>query len=95
MLGHLTVSKRGMRKEGKLDPERYMLTAAEVEAIDKLVKEEPHVQLVAPRLTLSGLVSNGRASTIFIADGIDPTAVVTLRQGGLTEQEKKAACSTT
>ena len=25
MLGHLTVSKRGMRKEGKLDPERYML----------------------------------------------------------------------
>jgi putative ABC transport system permease protein len=90
MLGHLTLSKRGMRKEGKLDPERYLLTAHEVDAISKLLMEEQHVELVAPRLGLSGLVSNGRASTIFIAEGIEPDAVVKLRQGGLTEQEKKS-----
>jgi putative ABC transport system permease protein len=90
LLGHLTLSKRGMRKEGKLDPERYMLTASEVSAIAMTLKDEPHVVLVAPRLGLSGLISNGRASTIFIAEGIEPAAVVRLREGSLTEQEKKS-----
>lgn len=65
LLGHLTLSKRGMRMEGKLDPERYMLTTGEVEQITKLVEEaEPHVKMVAPRLAFSGLISNGRASTM-------------------------------
>jgi putative ABC transport system permease protein len=90
MLGHLTLSKRGMRKEGRLDPERYLLTATEVAAITRLVQDEQHVETVAPRLALSGLVSNGRASTIFIAEGIEPEAVVKLRSGSLTEAEKKS-----
>ena len=90
MLGHLTLSKRGMRKEGKLDPERYLLTASEVDAITKLLKDEPHVEMVSPRLAMSGLVSNGRASTIFIAEGIEPAAMETLQKDVLTEQEKKS-----
>ncbi len=90
MLGHLTIYKRGMRTEGKLDPERYLLTAQEVDAISKLVREEAHVKLVAPRLGMSGLVSNGRASTIFIAEGIEPEAVVKLREGSLTDAERKS-----
>src|SRR5574340_214127 len=53
MLGHLTLSKRGMRKEGRLDPERYLLTATEVAAITGLLQDEQHVKLVAPRLALS------------------------------------------
>ena len=89
MLGHLTLYKKGMRKEGKLDPERYLLTAQEVADISKLVSGEEHVKLVAPRLGMSGLVSNGRASTIFIAEGIEPEAVVKLREGSLTETERK------
>jgi putative ABC transport system permease protein len=90
MLGHLTLSKRGMRKEGKLDPERYLLSASEVDAITRLLKDDKHVEMVAPRLALSGLVSNGRASTIFIAEGIEPAAVVHLRQSALTEQERSS-----
>lgn len=90
MLGHLTVYKKGMRTEGKLDPEKYMLTAAEVMTISKLVKDQTHVEMVAPRLGLSGLASNGRASTIFIAEGIEPDAVVKLRAGALTEDERKS-----
>ncbi|BCB26066.1 permease [Sulfurimicrobium lacus] len=89
MIGHLTVSKRGMRKEGKLDPERYLLTSKEVETITRLLKDEPHVEMVAPRLALSGLVSNGRASTIFIAEGIEPAAMEHMQKNELTEQEKK------
>ena len=90
MLGHLTLYKKGMRKEGKLDPERYLLTAQEVDAIRKLVKEEEHVKLVAPRLGMSGLISNGRASTIFLAEGIEPEAVLKLREGSLTEKERNS-----
>lgn len=90
MLGHLTIYKKGMRTEGKLDPERYLLTATEVESISKLVRDEEHVKLVAPRLGMSGLVSNGRASTIFIAEGIEPEAVVKLREGSLTENERRS-----
>jgi putative ABC transport system permease protein len=90
MLGHLTLSKRGMRREGKLDPERYLMTADDVRKISKLVQDDSHVKLVAPRLAFSGLVSNGRASTIFIAQGIEPEAVVKLRQGSLTDEERKS-----
>ncbi len=88
MLGHLTLYKKGMRTEGKLDPERYLLTAQEVRDISKLVQAEEHVALVAPRIGMSGLVSNGRASTIFIAEGIAPEAVEKLRAGSLTDEER-------
>lgn len=90
MLGHLTIYKKGMRTEGKLDPEKYLLTASEVSAISKLAKEEDHIEMVAPRLGLSGLASNGRASTIFIAEGIEPAAAKQLQDGVLTDEEKKS-----
>lgn len=87
MIGHLTVSKRGMRTEGKLDPQRYLLSVAEVAAIGRLLQDEPAVELVAPRLALSGLLSNGRASTIFIAEGIAPEAMERLQRSPPGEQE--------
>lgn len=90
LLGHLTLSKTGMRQEGKLDPERYLLTAQEVETISGLLKEEAHVEMVAPRLALSGLISNGRASTIFIAEAIEPAAMDRLQQNILTDAELKS-----
>ena len=89
LLGHLTLSKRGMSKEGKLNPERYMLNADEVARITGLLQSEAHVKLVAPRLSLSGLISNGRASTIFIAEGISPEAMQGLQAGVLTEEEER------
>lgn len=89
LLGHLTLSKRGMRKEGKLNPERFMLTSTEVNTISKLLKDEPHVEMVSPRLSLSGMVTNGRTSTIFIAEGIDPKAMERLQHIELTESQIK------
>lgn len=87
LLGHLTIQRRGMGREGKLDPESYLLTQDDVARISALLQDEPHVKLLAPRLALSGLASNGRASTIFIAEGIPPEAMDMLQQGGLTEEE--------
>jgi putative ABC transport system permease protein len=90
MLGHLTLNKRGMRTEGRLDPARYMLTAAEVEAITGLLKDEQHIELISPRLAMSGLVSNGRVSTIFIAEGIEPSAMERLLKNVLSDTEKNS-----
>lgn len=90
LLGHLTLSKRGMSMEGKLNPERYMLNAGEVARITELLQHETHVKLVAPRLHLSGLISNGRASTIFIAEGISPEAMQQLQANALTEEEVRS-----
>ncbi len=90
LLGHLTLNKRGMNKEGKVDPERYLLTATEIEALTKLLKDETHIKMISPRLAFSGLVSNGRISTIFIAEGIKPEAVDHLLEGALTDEERKS-----
>ena len=90
LLGHLTLSKTGMRQEGKLDPERYLLTAKEVETVSALIKEEAHVEMVAPRLALSGLISNGRASTIFVAEAIEPAAMDRLQENSLTATELRS-----
>lgn len=37
---------------------------------------------------MSGMVSNGRASTIFIAEGIEPVAMAKMQENFLTEREK-------
>ena len=87
MLGHLTLSKPGMSKEGRLYPERYLLNADEVKKITELLRNEAHVKLVAPRLAFSGLLSNGRASTIFLAEGIEPAALQKLQEGMLNKRE--------
>jgi putative ABC transport system permease protein len=81
LLGHLTLSKRGMSREGKLNPERYLMSAEEVGRITALVRAEPQVKLITPRLALSGIVSNGRASTIFVAEGLEPNAARELQAG--------------
>lgn len=90
LLGHLTVSKRGMSKEGKLNPERYMLTAGDVARIRSLLQDEPDITLIAPRLAFSGLISNGRASTIFIVESIEPKAMQRLQDSYLTAEEAQS-----
>lgn len=81
MIGHLTLSKPGMDKAGKLHPEKYLLQKDEVEKISAILKQEPHVKFVAPRLSFNGLISNGRASTIFIAVGIAPEVLQQFQEG--------------
>lgn len=90
MLGHLTLSKPGMSKEGRLYPERYLINADEVKNISALLGNEAHIKLLAPRLAFSGLLSNGRASTIFLAEGIEPAALQKLQEGMLTRNEAKS-----
>ncbi len=73
--GHLSIFKKGYLEKGLLDPAAYLLTPGEICAIEQICRQNPHVLLVTPQLMISGIVSNGYASTIFIAQGIVPSAM--------------------
>ncbi|MDZ7923828.1 MAG: FtsX-like permease family protein [Marinagarivorans sp.] len=90
LLGHLTISKRGMRTEGKLDPERFLFSRADIQKISELLANEEHIKWVSPRLAISGMLSNGQASTIFIAEGITADAMVKLQENMFTKAEIKS-----
>jgi len=72
--GHLTIFKKGFLEKGQLDPASYLLTPEEMDAIEEICRQTPHVILVTPQLRISGLVTNGKVSTIFIAQGIVPSS---------------------
>ncbi len=71
-IGHLTIYKKGWNKYGKSDPEKYMLNQKEIKKTIEIVENIDGVQLATPRLSISGIVSNGSNSTIFMAEGVKP-----------------------
>lgn len=71
-LGHLTIFKKGYLRQGKLHPEKFQFSRQEAEGISALVKKRPDVEIVTPRLSVSGIISNGKNSTIFISQGMVP-----------------------
>jgi putative ABC transport system permease protein len=83
-LGHLTIFKKGYLDQGKLHPEKYQFSRDEVEKISDLVRKRPDVELVTPRLSVSGIISNGKNSTIFISQGLVPVDDTAIR-GNLTK----------
>lgn len=83
-LGHLTIYKKGYLTQGKLHPEKYQLGKDEVEKVTALLQQDPGVKLVTPRLSVSGIISNGKNSTIFIAQGLVPADDAVIR-GDLTK----------
>lgn len=83
-LGHLTIFKKGYLDQGKLHPEKFQFSREETDRISALVKERTDVELVTPRLSVSGIISNGKNSTIFISQGLVPADDVAIR-GDLTK----------
>ncbi len=83
-LGHLTIYKEGMLLEGKLHPKRYMFSADEAARLRRVVEQTGGVRLVSPRVGISGMASNGNASTIFIGEGVVASDAAILR-GKLAE----------
>ncbi len=71
-LAHLTIYKKGWRKKGKADPLVYMFSHKEIQEIVDLVEKDKDVILATPQILISGLVSNGRISSIFLAKGVIP-----------------------
>ncbi|MBS1208449.1 MAG: transporter permease YtrF [Proteobacteria bacterium] len=71
-LGHLTIARKGFFEQGSLKPEQFLFSETELARLTQVLGAEAGVQVVSPRLSASGLVSNGKLSTIFIAEGEDP-----------------------
>ena len=71
-LGHLRINKAGWKQNSKLDRLRYMFTREETAETIKLIREEKEVMLATPQLSVTGMVSNGTTSTVFIGEGIVP-----------------------
>ena len=71
-LGHLTIYKKGWLEKGKVSPNKYMFDKNEIKEIITTLDKNKDVVLATPQLQISGLVSNGRTSTIFLANGVIP-----------------------
>jgi putative ABC transport system permease protein len=78
-LGHLTLAKRGYFEEGHLRMEDFVFSAKELHEIRSILENKATIVLIAPRFSLSGIVSNGSDSTIFIADAIGQAEQKVLR----------------
>ncbi len=75
MKGHLTIFKKGYLEKGKLEPESYLLSAEDLREARRIIGDFPSVVYSTAQLTVNGLISNGRVSTIFIGRGIEPAAL--------------------
>lgn len=73
--GHLTIFKAGFLDKGKLDPTRYLLDVAQQEKIREVTARHSEVLVTTPQLQISGLLSNGKVSTIFVASGRVPADI--------------------
>jgi putative ABC transport system permease protein len=80
-LGHLRINRAGWQEKGKLEPEKYMFSKEETEKIIKLTTDEKEVILATPQIQVTGIVTNGIASTIFIAQGVVPKDDKTIKGG--------------
>ena len=86
--GHLSIFKQGFLQEGKLNPTEYLLDEKDVAAIRAVLKGHPEVIVTSPQLRISGLLSNGQVSTIFLATGRVPSEVRTINSYARGEMAK-------
>lgn len=76
--GHMTLFRAGFLDKGKLDPTRYLLTREQQATIHEVLARHPEVLVSTPQLQISGLLSNGQVSTIFVASGRVPSDIETI-----------------
>lgn len=69
-LGHIQVMRPGYLSAGTADPYAYLLPENLPQR--KEIESTPGVKLVAPRLSVTGLISHGETTVAFVADGVDP-----------------------
>ena len=79
LVGHLTINKAGWSTEGKLHPARYLFSETEIAQLREIVAEVAPGARVVERMSVMGLISNGRNSTIFVASCVNPADMLLLR----------------
>lgn len=69
-IGHVQVVRPGYFEAGVADPFAYMIPENSPQR--SLLEDFPHVDVLAPRLAFSGLISLGESTVSFIGEGVDP-----------------------
>ncbi len=78
-LGHITITKKGFLEKGVQEPRKYAFDKKELAKAQDILSEYDEVKLVIPKLSVSGLVSNGQITRIFVGDSIAPKDIHALR----------------
>lgn len=86
--GHLTIFRQGFLDKGKLDPTRFLLGEQELLGIRSVLQRHREVLVATPQLQISGLLSNGQVSTIFLAGGRVPSDVAAIAALGSQGTDK-------
>lgn len=69
-IGHIQVVRRGYLEAGAANPFAYLIPESGPDR--ELVEAFPKVQVLAPRLSFTGLVSLGDSTVSFLGEGVDP-----------------------
>ena len=72
-IGHLVVIRKGFFERERNESKHTLITPQEIETIRNFCKNIPEVVVVAPQMRLNGLITDGKISTIFLAQGIVPS----------------------
>lgn len=80
--GHLSIFKKGFHSEGTLHPTEYLLDEKALQEILTLCRKDSRVLIATPQLNITGLISNGKTSTIMMAQGKDPADTQNIRSHG-------------
>ena len=68
--GHIQIAKAGYFGSGSRSPEKYVI--ASLDGARELASAQPETADVMARLSLTGLLSNGRADTPIVGEGVEP-----------------------
>lgn len=69
-LGHIQIVKPGYLSSGTANPYAYIIPENSPQR--SIIESIPGVKLVAPRLTLTGLISHNETTVAYVAEGVDP-----------------------
>lgn len=71
MLGHVVVFREGATEHSDEDPWKYAISSEEQKFLEEFLRKDPDFALRVRHLSVSGMISNGRNSAVFIGVGQD------------------------
>ena len=78
--GHVSIFKKGAQANVPDDPLKRLITPDEKAAVEEELSKYPQVMLTTEQIQISGLLSNGDISTVFIALGRTPSQAQMIRR---------------
>lgn len=79
MVGHLLIEKKGAAEHLFEDLWAYSISAEEQAAVARLLEGDARVEAAMRALVVTGLLSNGRTSSLFVGSGLDEAEGVKIR----------------